>query len=113
MIERICEILTPKQREVLRLMARHLSSREIAQELGMATETARNHIIKIYDRLVDGRNTDVLSAVLASFGNTRVGLENAELCRWCTNPEENIFVYHIGECPAKKGYELCSTQELD
>jgi len=113
MIERICEILTPKQREVLWLMSRHLSSREIAQELGIATETARNHIIRIYDRLVDGRNIDVLSAVLAAIGNTRVGLENVELCQWCTNPDEDRFVYHIGGCPERKGYKLCSTQERD
>jgi DNA-binding CsgD family transcriptional regulator len=36
--------LTPRQVEVLRLLARGLSTREIAAQLGIADETARNHI---------------------------------------------------------------------
>jgi PAS domain S-box-containing protein len=36
--------LTPRQQEVLRLLAEGLNTREIAQRLGVAEETARNHI---------------------------------------------------------------------
>lgn len=37
-------VLTPRQLEVLRLLADGLSTREIAARLGLAGETARNHI---------------------------------------------------------------------
>jgi DNA-binding CsgD family transcriptional regulator len=36
--------LTPRQHEVLRLLAEGLETREIAGRLGVADETARNHI---------------------------------------------------------------------
>jgi PAS domain S-box-containing protein len=36
--------LTPRQHEVLRLLAEGLETREIARRLGVADETARNHI---------------------------------------------------------------------
>ena len=36
--------LTPRQQEVLRLLAEGLETSEIAQRLGVAEETARNHI---------------------------------------------------------------------
>ena len=38
------ENLTPRQQEVLRLLAEGLETPEIAQRLGVAEETARNHI---------------------------------------------------------------------
>jgi PAS domain S-box-containing protein len=38
------EELTPRQQEVLRLLAEGLDTPEIAQRLGVADETARNHI---------------------------------------------------------------------
>jgi DNA-binding NarL/FixJ family response regulator len=36
--------LTPRQQEVLQLLAEGLKTHEIAQRLGVADETARNHI---------------------------------------------------------------------
>jgi PAS domain S-box-containing protein len=40
----ILEDLTPRQQEVLRLLAEGLETQEIAKRLGVADETARNHI---------------------------------------------------------------------
>jgi len=40
----ILEELTPRQQEVLRLLAEGLETQEIARRLGVADETARNHI---------------------------------------------------------------------
>jgi|1186.fasta_scaffold318360_1 PAS domain S-box-containing protein len=40
----ILEDLTPRQQEVLRLLAEGLETQEIAKRLGVAEETARNHI---------------------------------------------------------------------
>jgi PAS domain S-box-containing protein len=43
--------LTPRQHEVLRLLARGLGTDEIAADLGVAQETARNHIRAILRKL--------------------------------------------------------------
>jgi DNA-binding CsgD family transcriptional regulator len=43
--------LTPRQTEVLLLLARGLSTQAIAQSLGVADETARNHIRAVLRRL--------------------------------------------------------------
>ena len=43
--------LTPRQRETLRLLAAGYSTRETAERLGVATETARNHIRALLRRL--------------------------------------------------------------
>jgi DNA-binding CsgD family transcriptional regulator len=43
--------LTAREVEVLRLAARGLSTREIAQRLGMAPKTAGNHIEHIYTKI--------------------------------------------------------------
>lgn len=40
----VLEDLTPRQQEVLRLLAEGLETQEIAKRLGVADETARNHI---------------------------------------------------------------------
>lgn len=45
------EQLTPRQREVLQLLSLGRSTREIASELGIAEETARNHIRHLLRRL--------------------------------------------------------------
>lgn len=45
------EQLTPRQREVLALLADGRSTREIAADLGIAEETARNHIRHLLRRL--------------------------------------------------------------
>jgi len=43
--------LTPRQQEVLQLLAEGLDTREIARRLGVAVETARNHIRALFRRL--------------------------------------------------------------
>jgi DNA-binding CsgD family transcriptional regulator len=43
--------LTPRQEEVLQLLAEGLDTREIARRLGVAVETARNHIRALFRRL--------------------------------------------------------------
>jgi DNA-binding CsgD family transcriptional regulator len=63
------ERLTPRQREVLALLSDGLSTREIARELGIAEETARNHIRHLLRRL--GARSR-LSAVLEA---KRLGLD--------------------------------------
>ena len=57
--------LTPRQREALERIARGMSNKEIAQDLGCAEVTVESHLTAIYRRAaVDGRNQ--LAAKLAA-----------------------------------------------
>jgi ATP/maltotriose-dependent transcriptional regulator MalT len=52
----LVEPLTPREEEVLRLMAAGLSNREIAEELIVAVGTVKAHLHHIYGKLgVGGR----------------------------------------------------------
>jgi serine-type D-Ala-D-Ala carboxypeptidase/endopeptidase (penicillin-binding protein 4) len=55
--------LTPRQREVLRLIAEGLDNAEIAQRLGISTRTARAHVSSLLERL--GVQNRTQAAVLA------------------------------------------------
>jgi LuxR family maltose regulon positive regulatory protein len=57
------EMLTPRETEVLVLLAERWSNQEIAEQLGIATNTARKHTSTIYDKLgVRGRREAVAAA---------------------------------------------------
>jgi PAS domain S-box-containing protein len=43
--------LTPRQQEILELIASGLSTSEIAKELTLSTETVRNHLRKVFEEL--------------------------------------------------------------
>src|SRR5207247_2496610 len=43
--------LTPRQREILDLIASGLSTSEIAKELTLSTETVRNHLRRVFEEL--------------------------------------------------------------
>jgi DNA-binding NarL/FixJ family response regulator len=64
--------LTPRQREVLELLARGCPNKEIAQRLGMAVGTVKIHMTAILRALeVKNRTQAVLSAMSMGFGRTR------------------------------------------
>jgi len=58
--------LTPRQREVLELLARGRTTRQIAADLGIAEDTARNHIRLL---LAELRVHTRLEAVVAAYRN--------------------------------------------
>ena len=59
--------LTPREREVLRLVACGLSNRQIARTLGIAEKTVKNHLYAIFAKLgVSDRTQAALFAVSAS-----------------------------------------------
>jgi DNA-binding NarL/FixJ family response regulator len=45
------ESLTARERQVAGAIARGLSNRQIAQELGISTETVKRHLASIYSKL--------------------------------------------------------------
>jgi DNA-binding NarL/FixJ family response regulator len=62
--------LTPREQDILKLIAQGLSNREIAQTLHLAEKTVKNHITRILSRLDLRDRTQ--AAILASqiYGNT-------------------------------------------
>ncbi|OGO51555.1 MAG: hypothetical protein A2148_01390 [Chloroflexi bacterium RBG_16_68_14] len=64
--------LSPREREVLALIARGLTNRQIAEALGISEHTARNHVTSILDKLGLSRRTE--AAVYA----VRLGLISEE-----------------------------------
>lgn len=43
--------LTPREREVVALIAQGLDNRSIAEQLGLAEQTVRNYVSRVYDKL--------------------------------------------------------------
>jgi len=57
------EALSPRELEILRLVARGLSNTEIAQRLFLALSTVKGHNLRIFDKLqVDNRTEAVARA---------------------------------------------------
>lgn len=64
-----CE-LTPRECEVLDLVAQGTGNRQIAERLFISPKTVRNHITRIYSKLqVDGRAEAIVQAREAGFGH--------------------------------------------
>jgi DNA-binding NarL/FixJ family response regulator len=56
--------LTPREREVLALLARGLANKRIAFELGLSEKTVKAHVGRIFDKLgVTDRTQAALAAV--------------------------------------------------
>jgi DNA-binding NarL/FixJ family response regulator len=65
------ELLTDREREVLRLVARGKSNREIADELFIGHETAKSHVGSVLTKLgVHGRTQAVIAAYESGFVRT-------------------------------------------
>lgn len=64
--------LTPREREVLDLLARGLANSEIVERLVISPKTVRNHVTRIYSKLqTDTRAQTVVLAREAGFGQNR------------------------------------------
>jgi DNA-binding NarL/FixJ family response regulator len=62
------ELLTEREREVLRLVARGMSNREIADELFVGNETVKSHVGSVLMKLgVQGRTQAVIAAYESGF----------------------------------------------
>ena len=45
------KLLTPREEQVVALVANGLSNREIAQELGLSEHTVKKYLFRIFDKL--------------------------------------------------------------
>lgn len=61
-----CPALTQRQREIVRLMARGLSNKEIAASLRIRLPTVKNHVHSILERLSVASRTEAVSVARAS-----------------------------------------------
>jgi len=57
------EVLTPKEREILKALAKGLRYKEIANEQHISIETVRSHARKIYEKLQVQSRTEALNKV--------------------------------------------------
>ena len=64
------EVLTRRELEVVRLVGRGLCNKEIAQALGLAVNTVRSHLNKVYDKLEPGSRVGL--ALYAASGGESV-----------------------------------------
>lgn len=66
--------LTPRERELLELIAQGRDNAQIAATLGLSDKTVRNHITSIFAKLqVENRSQAIVQARDAGFGNDRGG----------------------------------------
>lgn len=71
--------LSPREIEVLGLLSRGLSNKEIADQLNLSVETVRSYLKTIYDKLhVRCRTEAVLYYTASRPGNAPAGLDKAE-----------------------------------
>ena len=61
----MADILTERQQQVWALLLERRTHREIARELGMATQTVRKHIVSIWDRICVNRYGEELLQTLS------------------------------------------------
>lgn len=57
------EILTPKEKEILKQLSKGLRYKEIADEMNISIETVRSHARKIYEKLQVQSRTEALNKV--------------------------------------------------
>lgn len=54
--------LSPREQHVLALLARGLSNKELARELGVSANTVKTHLANLYDKLGARRRTEAIAA---------------------------------------------------
>jgi LuxR family maltose regulon positive regulatory protein len=58
---KIAEALAPRERAVLELIGEGLSNKEIARLLGIAPETVKSHVKRIFDKLSVGKRAQAIA----------------------------------------------------
>lgn len=66
------ELLTPRERDVVRLVADGFGNREVAQQLGLSAHTVKNYLFNIFDKLGISSRAELIMYVLS---NTAVSVQ--------------------------------------
>jgi DNA-binding NarL/FixJ family response regulator len=61
--------LSPRERDVLLLIAKGLNNKQIARELGLSVHTTKHHVSRLFDRI------DVVSRLQAAIWYTQEGVK--------------------------------------
>lgn len=93
---RLTDVLTPRQMEVVSLMAEGLTNREIAAQLVLEEATVNRHIGAIFARLNLGPKT----------GRIQVAL------RYMRERAEAEWRIELGAAPACPGHLICRGQKV-
>ena len=59
------EPLTPREQEILALLAQRMTSKEIAQKLVVSDQTAKRHRVNIYQKLGVNTRREAIAAAVA------------------------------------------------
>lgn len=62
------ELLTPRERDVVRLVTDGFANREVAQQLGLSTHTVKNYLFSVFDKIGVSSRAELIMYVLSSNG---------------------------------------------
>ena len=62
------EFLTPREREVVRLVADGFGNREVANQLGLSTHTVKNYLFSVFDKIGVSSRAELIMYVYSSLG---------------------------------------------
>jgi DNA-binding NarL/FixJ family response regulator len=62
------ELLTPREREVVRLVTDGFANREVAQQLGLSTHTVKNYLFSVFDKIGVSSRAELMMYVLSNVG---------------------------------------------
>ena len=63
------QLLTPRERDVVRLVVDGFGNREVAQQLGLSSHTVRNYLFNIFDKLGVSSRAELILYVLSNSDN--------------------------------------------
>ena len=78
--------LTPRQGEILDLVARGRRTRDIARELGISERAVTAHITRLMDRFGVANRTELIASFMARTGRPRAAADVVDLARYADAP---------------------------
>ncbi|MGH9587978.1 MAG: LuxR C-terminal-related transcriptional regulator [Acidobacteriaceae bacterium] len=83
------ELLTRREKDVVRLVAEGLGNREIAQQLGLSSHTVKNYLFNVFDKLGISSRAELVMYVLSNSDNS-VSASDGEAPRGLTKKQLQV-----------------------